>query len=85
MKPKNNNANKTAVEDAINTPHFCCDAECIGWDTMFVQHGLGCGYEYCIESQPLSEKETDADCPIFGHQCPGDKKFADICRNAMMD
>ena len=39
-----------------------------------------CPFEYCIETQPLLEEDTDYDCPIFGHLCPGGLRQTSLCR-----
>lgn len=39
--------------------------------------GLICGYEHCIELQPLTE--TKLSCPVFGHNCPGGLSQVRVC------
>lgn len=41
------------------------------------QKGI-CQYEHCIENMGFSDDEGKS-CPVFGHDCPGGKKQADLC------
>ena len=37
----------------------------------YENQGLFCEWEHCIEWMPLSKKDTELSCPVWGHNCPG--------------
>ena len=54
-------------------------AEYVGPNEEFEEMGHICLYEYCIETQELTEEDTALSCPIFGHNCPGGEKQVKFC------
>ena len=44
----------------------------------FLQRGLSCPYEHCIELMPL--KYCEISCPVWGHDCPGGQSQLMVCR-----
>jgi hypothetical protein len=44
------------------------------------RQGLICRFEHCIERMPLKSEQWEGSCPVFGHDCPGAVKQANICR-----
>lgn len=43
----------------------------------YINKGLFCEYEYCIEEQPLEHGELS--CPVWGHDCPGGIAKIETC------
>lgn len=37
----------------------------------FLEMGLVCHYEHCIEHMDFLEEQPEKSCPVFGHDCPG--------------
>ena len=56
-------------------------AEYTGFNKDFKKMGHTCPYEYCIESQEITEEETEILCPVFGHNCPGGEKQVKACEH----
>lgn len=59
-------------------------AEYAGFNGEFEEMGHICPYEYCIETQELTEESTGLSCPLFGHNCPdpdGEVQVA-LCKKA---
>ncbi|MCB2228534.1 MAG: hypothetical protein KQH53_17795 [Desulfarculaceae bacterium] len=56
---------------------------CLGYSNDFTplknhqKYGIACPWEHCIENMPFDRGE--AECPIFGHVCPGGEGQASIC------
>ncbi len=49
------------------------------------EHGLLCEWEHCIEWLPLTEENTELSCPVFGHNCPGDREGVTKCQKSIDD
>lgn len=45
----------------------------------YVEQGLFCEWEHCIELMPLSKENTELSCPIWGHNCPGGLEMISKC------
>lgn len=51
----------------------------------YEEHGLLCEWEHCIEWLPLTEKDTELSCPVFGHNCPGGETKVTECERTIDD
>ena len=56
-----------------------------GSNSEYLQQGLLCEWEHCVEHFPLEEEETELSCPVFGHNCPGGIEARVPCSRAIDD
>ena len=49
----------------------------------YVEQGLFCEYEYCIEEMPLTHGKSS--CPVWGHDCPGGCAKVETCGKEISD
>ena len=49
----------------------------------YVQQGLFCEWEHCVEHFPLEEEKTELSCPVFGHDCPGGVEARKPCKKTI--
>lgn len=83
--------NKFDFFDSCFLHHLCITREIsnhLGYidrfepNDAFMKQGIICNWEHCIEYMPYESGEES--CPIFGHNCPGEKEQADICKEIIM-
>lgn len=83
--------NKFDFFDSCFLHHLCITREIsnhLGYierfepNDAFMKQGIICHWEHCIEYMPYESGEES--CPIFGHNCPGEKEQADICKEIIM-
>jgi hypothetical protein len=48
---------------------------------QWVEQGLICQYEHCIEHMPLRQERGNGSCPVFGHDCPGGVAQVQTCKS----